>query len=152
MQTGNTLWKKLLWDNMGAKKLNYFKKNWTNMWMRNPPRHVKYKGATYDSEITWTIHWMLNNFFGEIWLHDCSCNSFISQNLCLFTIICCDRWIFWFHQRLLFPCVCPAANAQELGQLQVFIQWVSTENCHSLSLPSGWSFCPNLIDCNFFLR
>lgn len=58
----------------------------------------------------------------------------------------------YFDQRLLFPCVCPAANAQELGQRQVFMQWVSTKNWHSLSLPSGWRFCPNLIAYNLFLR
>lgn len=93
--------------------------------MRNPPKYIKYKGTSFDSEITLTIHGRLNNFLGSVSQHVCSYNSFLSQNLFLVIIRCYDGWIFLFDQRLLLPYVCSAANAQELGQLRVFMSLIS---------------------------
>lgn len=37
------------------------------MCMRNPPKYVKYKGTTFDSEITLIIHGRLNHILEDVW-------------------------------------------------------------------------------------
>lgn len=149
-----TLWNRSLWEDMGAKNVKNFKKQLDKHVHEKSVKvctiQIYHKYITSDSEGTWR----LNNYCGEIPLQACSCSPLLSQNLCSVTVTLIGGywWIFWLDQRLLLPCICPASNAQELGQLWVFMQWISTENWHRLSLPSSWSFCPNLIVCNLFLR